>query len=190
MAGTPVIRQIGQGEIIRSGIAHARIINEYTGEDREVQINPTQIQERLRVNYSEEHAVMKVPGDLVYGNTGNTEIPLRLELDQELFPKTSIIDFWLFVKSLCYPVRLGDLIGDPPDVLFVWPHLFSIQVKVTSLQTTFNDFTRALKPKSYVMNITVKETGYALVFSSDVREKVQVLEPVPESFLPGQGEWF
>lgn len=186
-----IIRPIGPGEEIRAGIEHVAIINEQTGEEWECQINPTRVQERIRVRYKEEHGIMKAPGDLVYENTSNREIPLRLEVDQDLFPKFDIQDFYRFMKSLCYPVRLGELIGEPPDVLLVWPHLFSLQVKVVGLQTTWEEFLPSLKPRSYRMDLTVRETGQLLITSGEARERVDLVEPSPSSsWIPGRGAWY
>jgi len=190
MGANAVIRPLGQGEIIRSGISHVKIVNQFSGEEQEVIINPTSLPKRIQARYSEKHPIMSAPGKLVYEATTNAEIPLRLEADADLFPKRSILDFWIFMESLLYPVRLGDLIGDPPDVLLIWPNLLSILVKVTQVNTTFTEFATNLKAKAYQMDVVVKEVGQTLVFSDDVRERIQIIEPLPVSFLPGQGEWY
>jgi len=175
--GAGIIRPISQGAVEPSGIDHVRIVNEFSGESWEAQINPTQIRESISADYSEESRLWAAPGFLVYKSTSNAEYPVELTLDQDLFPDYDIQDFYRFIKSLLYPIRLGDLWLDPPDVLFVWPHLFSVQVKVMRLDTTWAEFLRTLKPRSYTMHLMIKETGLVLVSSGDVRERVDIMQP-------------
>ena len=189
--GVPiVIRPLG--ESVRARRDHVRIFDEFTGESQEAQINPTSISEQIAASYEEAHPLNSAPGILVYGHTSNAEIPLHLVLDQELFPKSDILDFYRFIKSLLYPIRLGEMLGAPPDVLLVWPNLFSVQVKVTQLRTTWDSFKHTLKPLSYAMDIAVKETGQRLITSGDVRERIDVVQPESgwASTLPGKGGWY
>lgn len=168
-----------QNAIDRPGLAHALLNNMETGETIEFMINPTEVRIALSVNWQTPAPLMRAPaGPLIYQNTQPKEFTIRAFVDQELFPDRNIMDWLAFLESLCYPVRRGDVIADPPTVLFVWPGLLALPCKMVGPKHRFNDFGTDLHPRSFQSDIVLREYGDLLRWSDEERTRIVITEGI------------
>lgn len=170
--------ELSSGESgIRVGLAHVSLVNNETGEAMDFMINPADLREVLSVKWSVPSPIMRAPGGpLQYEGTEPKEFTIRAAADRELFPDRDIMDWRSFLDSLCYPIRSGDTIADPPTVLFVWPGLLAMPVKIVGLSNAFDDFGRDLHPKSFVSEITMREYGDTIRWSDEERTRITITE--------------
>ncbi|GAH82291.1 unnamed protein product, partial [marine sediment metagenome] len=89
-----------------------------------------------------------------------------------------IMDWMAFLESMCYPVQTGAVIADPPTVLFVWPGIMAMPVKIARLQHRFNEFGTDLHPKSYSTDMVLREYGDLLRWSGEERERMVITEGI------------
>lgn len=170
---------VSTGEVLRSELAHALLINQETGESQEFMINPTELRATLQVKWGTPEPIMRAPaGPLNYKSTSPKEFAIRAWADAELFPDRDIMDWMAFLESMCYPVQRGNVVADPPTVLFVWPGILAMPVKITRLQHRFDMFRTDLHPKSYSTDIGVKEYGELLRWSGEERERMVITEGI------------
>jgi len=170
---------ISTGEVIRSELAHAMLINQETGEIQEFMINPSELRASLQVKWNTPSPIMRAPaGPLNYASTSPKEYQVRAWVDAELFPDRDIMDWMAFLESMCYPIQTGDVIADPPTVLFVWPGILAMSCKVVSLQHRFDEFRTDLHPKSYATDIVLQEYGDLIRWSGDERERMVITEGI------------
>jgi hypothetical protein len=168
---------IGEIDAIRAGLAHVQLWNMYTGESMDFVINPNELRVQLAVKWKTPSPLLRAPsGPLQYENTEPKEYTVAAEADRELFPQRDIMDWLAFLESLAYPTLDGDVISDPPDVLFVWPGIMAMPCKLTRLSHTFTDFDLSLHPKSFKSDITFQETGSEIRYSDTERTRMEITE--------------
>ena len=121
--------------------------NVATGDSIECLFNPTQLIEKVQVNWNR----LNVPGlshqVLQYQSTGNRQLNgVEFYLDH-FFASTHSEDdklqaFRVFLRALTVPprARQGIVGGAPPRVLIVWPKVISITTVLTSLEFQYKQF--------------------------------------------------
>ena len=170
---------VSAGDVIRAELAHVMFINQETGEIQEFMINPTELRATLAVKWRTPSPIMRAPsGPLHYENTEPKEYQVRAWADSELFPDRDIMDWMAFIESMCFPVQTGTVIADPPTVLFVWPGILAMSVKIVSLQHRFDEFRTDLHPKSYATDMVLREYGDTIRFSGEERERMVITEGI------------
>lgn len=170
---------IGELEVIRSGLAHVQMWNMDTGEGMDFIINPNELRVSLAVKWKTPNPLLRAPsGPLSYENTDPKEFSFSASVDRELFPDRDVMDWMAFLESLAFPTLKGDVLADPPSVLFVWPGLLAMPCKLTRLEHTFDDFGTDLAPKSFTSAITLQEDGDMVRYSDDERTRMVITEGV------------
>lgn len=162
-----------------------------SGEERKFLINPAQLKE----SYAPRYARLKVPGlpheRMQWSGGSNTQIPLTVYYDELIFAlqknqgdrkvtdratkarqtnlplKGSAEDFRRFLISLQAPRRLGRLVnGAPPPVLFVWPGIITMRMRVTKVDITHQLFEPiSAHPRAYVAEIVMEEAPLGRITS-------------------------
>jgi hypothetical protein len=154
----------------------------------ETQFNPEEFTEGLQVNYQRH----KIPGlshePLQYVNTTNVKFSMDLYFDavtNEQADRNLIAR--RFLSSVCYPKRpVGDLlIGGPPRLLFVWPHIISLTTVITSLQFVYSQFSSTGVPIKFTASISLEEIRDMRLTQDDVIENGTIRGPGPDD--PTQG---
>jgi hypothetical protein len=152
------------------------LANTVTAESRECLFNPTQISEKLQVNYTRQ----TVPGlsyqPLQYQYTGNRTIPgVEFYLDR-FFAKAQpsapeILDFRSFLRALCAPPRAAQSVlqGAPPHLLFVWPKVLTVETVITELEFQFRQFGADGSVLVYTATCTFEEILDHRITSEDLR---------------------
>lgn len=145
-----------------------------TAEVREVQFNPTTLEEAISV----EWARLKPPGlsheVLQYDHTGNHKIgPIELVFDA-LGPGGSvdILDEWRkFLLSVCYSKKGAQSVreGEATRVLLFWPNFMSMTCVLTSLKIKHQRFNLEARPTYYTATVAIEEIRDVRLFSEDVR---------------------
>jgi len=155
------------------------LINQSTGEIQEFMINPRELRATLAVKWRSPAPIMVAPaGPLNYASTSPKEYTIRAWVDAELFPDRDIMDWLSFLESMCYPVRSGSVISDPPTVLFVWPGILAMSCKIARIQERFEDFRTDLHPKSFSTDVVLREYGDTIRFSGEERDRMVITEGI------------
>jgi Contractile injection system tube protein len=109
--------------------------------------NPTQLSEKVAVNYTRQ----VVPGlshqPLQYQSTGNWQVP-SVEFYLDAYASAGvptdagIMRFRAFLRSLTVPPAAteGVVATTPPRVLFVWPNVLTIETAITDLEFQYRQF--------------------------------------------------
>lgn len=118
------------------------LVNVRTGETMKCLFNPTQLTEKVRVNWNR----LDVPGlshqVLQYQSTGNRQIPgVEFYLDRIFAAKQpgspDILAFRSFLRALTVPPA-GALA--PPRTLVIWPKVLTIETVLTDLDFQYRQF--------------------------------------------------
>lgn len=143
-----------------------------TGEDRTAFFNPSQLEEQVSVNYARQ----TIPGlshqPLQYVNTNNHGIELDLYAAGHSVTERQLMDDWRrFLLSLCYASESADSIqnGAPPSVLFIWPRVFSMRIRIMSVRIVHKDFVIGGETRRWAAAISFEEDRSARITSEEVR---------------------
>lgn len=120
------------------------LVNVTTGEEMECLFNPTELTDRIQVNYNRQ----TVPGlshqVLQYQSTGNRSLPgVEFYLDRffatEQPGSPEILEFRAFLLSLTVPPEgtSGVLDTAPPRVLVIWPNVLVIETVITEVEFAY-----------------------------------------------------
>lgn len=128
--------------------ARCHLVNQSTGEDITCLFNPTQITEKVQVNWIR----LTVPGlshqVLQYQSTGNRQLQgVEFYLDRFFAEKQhtpDIMQFRQFLLALTVPVldSAGFVSSAPPRARFIWPQLFSLEAVLTSVEFNYRQFAK------------------------------------------------
>jgi hypothetical protein len=139
-----------------------------TGRTMEVQFNPPEVESMLAANYE----ALKILGyshqPLQYSHTSNLEVDFELHFDGLTSDGgggggANLERSINFLHSLTLSMRADSVsAGGPPDVLFVWPNLYSFRCKLMSIKRKDSRFRRDMS--STLADVTLK-----LARISDVR---------------------
>lgn len=154
------------------------LINVETAESIDCLFNPTQISEKVQVNWNR----VTVPGLshqlLQFQSTGNRQLSgVEFYLDRffatEQSDDADILDFRGFLRALTVPPQGVDGVPAtaPPRTLFVWPSVLSIETVLTDLEFQYKQFAADATVLVYTATVTFEEILDARVTSEDKRQE-------------------
>jgi hypothetical protein len=152
------------------------LINVETAESIDCLFNPTQISEKVQVNWNR----VTVPGLshqlLQFQSTGNRQLSgVEFYLDRffakEQSEDADILDFRGFIRALTVPPKGADGVPAtaPPRTLFVWPTVLSIETVLTDVEFEYKQFAADATVLVYTATVTFEEILDARVTSEDKR---------------------
>jgi hypothetical protein len=152
------------------------LINVETAESIDCLFNPTQISEKVQVNWN----LVTVPGLshqlLQFQSTGNRQLSgVEFYLDRffakEQSDDADILDFRGFLRALTVPPKGADGVPAtaPPRTLFVWPTVLSIETVLTDVEFQYKQFAADATVLVYTATVTFEEVLDARVTSEDKR---------------------
>ena len=163
---------------VRSELVRGQICNVKTGESMPFLLNPTELSERVQVNYNR----LQVPGlshqILQYVSTGNATLPVEFYLDKFFAAQVQgeqdpdILDFKRFLQALTVPTGGAEDVvgGGPPRALFIWPGLISLTCVLTNLELQYQQFNRQSSVLVYRAKTTFEEIRDVRITSDEIRE--------------------
>ena len=123
------------------------LVHTGTGESVECLFNPTQLTERIQVNYSRLPVLGLSHQVLQYQSTGNRVVPgVEFYLDRfvaESEPSgQDILAFRSFIRSLTVPPTGTETVvrTTPPRVLLLWPEVLTLEAVVTDVEFQYRQF--------------------------------------------------
>lgn len=166
------------------------IANLVNGRVIEAQFNPSQIQEKLSVNWSELPVLGMSHPILQYQSTGAHQFTFTMRFDgTNLGPLSPAVVGMSrnFLLAACYPPRgATDIIGgSPPRLLFVWPGLASLNAIITELSFKHLKMNRRAGPQRFDVDVSLKEIRDVRLFMDDlpIDGTFRSGEPTPEVIL-------
>ena len=155
------------------------LVNVATGESMECLFNPTQLTEKVQVNYSR----LAVPGlshqVLQFQSTGNRQLAgVEFYLDRffasEQPGAPDILAFRAFLRALTVPPggTEGVPATAPPRVLFVWPEVLTVEAVVTDVEFQYRQVAVDGTVLVYAATVTFEEILDVRVTSEELREEV------------------
>jgi hypothetical protein len=152
------------------------LANVESGESIECLFNPTELSEKVQVNWNR----VGVPGLshqlLQYQSTGNRQLAgVEFYLDKffaEEQPRdVDILEFRGFLRALTVPPASADgVIGTaPPRVLFIWPEVVTIETILTELEFRYRQFASDGSLLVYTATVTFEEMLDVRVTSEERR---------------------
>lgn len=149
------------------------LTNVSTTQTVQAQFNPTELKEKLTVNYARLAVLGLSHKPLQYQQTDNHafdfELALRVYQDGQN-QSVTIQMIRRFLLSLCYSRRgAANVVGGaPPRVLFVWPNLASLTSVVTTLEFTHTLFGLDGTPYHSTVKVGIEEIRDFRLYSEDV----------------------
>lgn len=152
------------------------------------QFNPEEVKEQLEVAYARLAILGMSHQPMQYQYTGNLKLSFDLGFD-ELSARgidlggelaTKVVEGSIgggrpelarrFIHSLCYSSKQTQDIqsGDPPDVLVVWPELYSVECKLTKLAGSMKRFRKKGMPTHFVLSLEFEEISDIRKYSDEV----------------------
>jgi hypothetical protein len=142
--------------------------NLVTLEEREAQFNPTELSHTIGADYTQFQVVGLSYQPQQYGSTSNREFTITLQFKVE--GESDLDNFgstFNFLTAQLYPLEPG---GSPPDVLFTWPNLASVTVKIIGLTTKHVQFDAQLHPIRTDIDVTMRSVRKEPMFYDEVRD--------------------
>ncbi len=159
-------------------------------ETQDFLLNPEVLEEKYKGNWAQPQSFGLSHRRMHFTGNENAVIPLTVYFDQLILNERGTNDFaqalggdealltsdeWrLFLISLTYPRRGQTILSaSPPRVLFVWPAIIDMEVRVTDLNIRHILFdTRTTGTRAFVatMNL-VEDRRDKRIFSQDVRRR-------------------
>lgn len=144
-------------------------------EEMPAHYNPTEVKEKIQVNYGRLKVLGLSHEVLQYQNTGNLTLDFSLAFrafDDNLNRVKDIGEMKKFMYALCYPRRgAADIAGGaPPRCLFIWPNYASLTCVLTGMEWTNQLFARDGTPTLAEANLTIEEIRDFRLYSEDVRD--------------------
>jgi hypothetical protein len=141
-------------------------------------LNPTQLSERVQVNWNR----LQVPGlshqVLQYQGTGNRQLSsVEFYLDKlfaaEQPGDTDILEFRRFLSALTVPPRgtEGVPATAPPRVLVVWPNVLTVETVLTDLEFEYRRFGVDGRVLVYTATCGFEEILDSRIASEDLRQE-------------------
>jgi len=155
------------------------LVNVTSGESLECLFNPTQVTEKLQVNWNR----LAVPGlshePLQFKNTSNRQLSgVEFYLDRlfatEQPGDVNIRDFLAFLRALTVPPAgtEGVPATAPPRVLFIWPSVLTVECVVASVEFHHKHFASDGSVLVYTAVVSFEEILDTRVTSEELREEV------------------
>jgi len=154
------------------------LVNVVTGEPIECLFNPTQLVEKVKVNWNR----LTVPGlshrVLQYQSTGNRELSsVEFYLDRAFAAEQpgdlDIMEFRAFLRALTVPPAAPEGMAGtaPPRTLFIWPGVLTVEAVLTAVHFQYRQFGVDGRALVYAANVTFEEILDVRVTSESLREK-------------------
>ncbi|MER2566419.1 MAG: peptidoglycan-binding protein [Myxococcaceae bacterium] len=155
------------------------LVNVSTGESMTCLFNPTQLTEKLQVNWNRQ----VVPGlshqVLQFQSTSNRQLTgVEFYLDRffatEQPGDPNILEFRAFLRALTVPPAgtEGVLATAPPRVLVVWPNVLTIECVVASIDFQYRQLAVDSSVLVYAASVTFEEILDTRVTSETLRRQV------------------
>ena len=155
------------------------LVNVTSGESMECLFNPTQLTEKVQVNWSR----LAVPGlshqVLQFQSTANRSLAgVEFYLDRffatEQPGEPDIMEFRSFIRALTVPPSGTEGVVDtaPPRTLFIWPEVITVETVVTDVEFQYRQVAIDGRVLVYAATVTFEEILDARVTSEDLREEV------------------
>lgn len=159
--------------------SRCHLANVATGESIECLFNPTQLVEKLQVNWNR----LTVPGlshePLQFRNTSNRQLSnVEFYLDRVFAAEqpgdVNIREFRAFLRALTVPPAAteGVTATAPPRVLFVWPGVLTLESVLASVEFHYKQFANDGSVLVYTAVVGFEEILDARVTSEELREEV------------------
>lgn len=156
------------------------LVNVASGESIECLFNPTQLSEKLQVNWNR----LAVPGlshqVLQFQSTTNRQLSgVEFYLDRffaaEQSTDMNILDFRAFLRALTVPPEgtAGVVTTAPPRVLFIWPDVVTAECVVASVEFQYKQLAVDGSVLVYSASVTFEEILDTRVTSEELREEVE-----------------
>jgi hypothetical protein len=156
------------------------LANLTTGESLECLFNPTQLTEKVQVNWNRQ----VVPGlshqVLQFQSTSNRQLAgVEFYLDRffaaEQPGDPNILDFRAFLRALTVPPKGTDgvLATSPPRVLLIWPNVLTLECVVDSVDFQYRQLATDSSLLVYAASVTFEEILDTRVTSEDLRRQVR-----------------
>lgn len=155
------------------------LVNVTSGESMECLFNPTQLTEKIQVNWSR----LAVPGlshqVLQFQSTANRSLAgVEFYLDRffatEQPGEPDIMEFRSFIRALTVPPSGTEGVVDtaPPRTLFIWPEMITIETVVTDVEFQYRQVAVDGRVLVYAATVTFEEILDVRVTSEELREEV------------------
>lgn len=160
--------------------SRCHLANVATGESIECLFNPTQLVEKLQVNWNR----LTVPGlshePLQFKNTSNRQLSnVEFYLDRVFAAEqpgdVNILDFRAFLRALTVPPEgtEGVAATAPPRVLFIWPSVVTVECVVASVEFQYKQLAVDGMVLVYTASVSFEEILDTRVTSEELREEVE-----------------
>lgn len=155
------------------------LVNVTSGESMECLFNPTQLTEKVQVNWSR----LAVPGlshqVLQFQSTANRSLA-GVEFYHDRFFATEqpgepdIMEFRSFIRALTVPPSGTEGVVDtaPPRTLFIWPEVITVETVVTDVEFQYRQVAVDGRVLVYAATVTFEEILDVRVTSEELREEV------------------
>ena len=155
------------------------LVNVTSGESMECLFNPTQLTEKVQVNWSR----LAVPGlshqVLQFQSTANRSLAgVEFYLDRffatEQPGEPDIMEFRSFIRALTVPPSGTEGVVDtaPPRTLFIWPEVLTVETVVTDVEFQYRQVAIDGRVLVYAATVTFEEILDVRVTSEELREEV------------------
>ncbi len=155
------------------------LVNVTSGESIECLFNPTQLNEKVQVNWSR----LAVPGlshqVLQFQSTANRQLSgLEFYLDRffaaEQPGDVNILEFRAFLRALTVPPKgtEGVAATAPPRLLFIWPGVVTVECVVASVEFQYKQLAVDGTVLVYTASVSFEEILDTRVTSEELREEV------------------
>lgn len=149
------------------------LANLNTGVSISAQFNPSELEEKISVNYAKLSVLGLSHKPQQYQNTDSLDFDFELafrSFDDDGNKMDDVAYARRFLMSLCYKRRGSTTVvgGAPPRVLFVWPKLISLSAIVTSLTFRHAKFDPDGPPTQFAVKVGLEEIRDTALFSEDV----------------------
>jgi hypothetical protein len=155
------------------------LVNVTSGESMECLFNPTQLTEKVQVNWSR----LAVPGlshqVLQFQSTSNRQLAgVEFYVDRffatEQPGEPDVLDFRAFIRSLTVPPAGTEGVVDtaPPRTLFIWPEVVTVETVVTDVEFQYRQLGVDGRVLVYAATVTFEEILDVRVTSEERRGEV------------------
>jgi len=155
------------------------LVNISSGESLECLFNPTQISEKLQVNWNRLSVPALSHQVLQFQSTGNRQLSgVEFYLDRffasEQPGNPEIMEFRAFIRSLTVPPEGTEGVVDtaPPRTLFIWPEVVTVETVVTDVEFQYRQIAVDGTVLVYAATVSFEEILDVRVTSEQLREEV------------------
>lgn len=170
-------------------MSRAFLLNLENNQKFEFLFNPDTLEENYEPKYTRHSSIGLSHERMQYVGNKNTKIPLEVVFDQLVYDERDIVDS-IFdeigggpevrpqnvverrrreLLELIYPRKGSSLVSaSPPPVLFHWPGMINMRVRITSLKFRHRMFAAVtLMPRIMVAQIELEEEPLERIYSED-----------------------